>query len=275
MNEDSHGVIDPVRVGVESAVRLSSLPAFPSPNWCDRAAAGLSNIAGRGEVVVAIATMPGTDASPSIEVVGATDPGLSALVDATGPLGPLGWAAPPRAGKRTFLVSSTPLYAAWSSSNRGKAWKRAGSSDLLVGIEIVPSERRDRVVIVEMGLTQESAGSLTPMARVLESILPVLADRVTRAFNGGEISPASWLTLREQEVLEHLALGRTVRDIADRIGRSPHTVHDHVKSLHKKLNATTRGELVARALGHPRLKSAHRSPTSPVESLTAPRSLVN
>jgi hypothetical protein len=29
-----------------------------------------------------------------------------------------------------------------------------------------------------------------------------------------------------------------------------YTVHDHVKSLHKKLNANNRGQLVARALGH-------------------------
>jgi hypothetical protein len=27
-------------------------------------------------------------------------------------------------------------------------------------------------------------------------------------------------------------------------------VHDHVKSLHRKLDASSRGELVARALGH-------------------------
>jgi hypothetical protein len=27
-------------------------------------------------------------------------------------------------------------------------------------------------------------------------------------------------------------------------------VHDHVKSLHRKLNASSRGQLIARALGH-------------------------
>lgn len=64
------------------------------------------------------------------------------------------------------------------------------------------------------------------------------------------------MTDREQDVLERLILGRSVREIAEELGRSPHTVHDHVKSLHRKLDASSRGELVARALGHgPREKS--------------------
>ena len=51
-------------------------------------------------------------------------------------------------------------------------------------------------------------------------------------------------------MLDLLVLGLSVRQIAEELGRSTHTVHDHVKSLHKKLNANSRGELVARALGH-------------------------
>lgn len=59
----------------------------------------------------------------------------------------------------------------------------------------------------------------------------------------------NWLTQREQTILDHLVLGKSVRVIAEHIGRSPHTVHDHVKNLHRKLNATSRGQLIARALG--------------------------
>ena len=61
--------------------------------------------------------------------------------------------------------------------------------------------------------------------------------------------PSAWLTAREQEVLDHLALGRSVREIAAVLQRSPHTVHDHVKSLHRKLGANTRGGLIPRAIG--------------------------
>jgi DNA-binding NarL/FixJ family response regulator len=59
-----------------------------------------------------------------------------------------------------------------------------------------------------------------------------------------------WLTPREQVILQHLLLGKSVREIAAELERSPHTVHDHVKALHRKLNASSRGELVARALGY-------------------------
>ena len=50
-------------------------------------------------------------------------------------------------------------------------------------------------------------------------------------------------------ILVELVSGASVREIAERIDRSPHTVHDHVKSLHRKLNASSRGELVSRYLG--------------------------
>lgn len=64
-------------------------------------------------------------------------------------------------------------------------------------------------------------------------------------------NPFQWLTQREQTILDHLVEGKSVRVIAECIGRSPHTVHDHVKNLHRKLNACSRGQLIARALGHP------------------------
>ncbi|MEO1007168.1 MAG: LuxR C-terminal-related transcriptional regulator [Planctomycetota bacterium] len=57
-----------------------------------------------------------------------------------------------------------------------------------------------------------------------------------------------WLSAREAEVLDQLVLGRSVNDIADRIERSPYTVHDHVKALHRKLGVHCRGALVARAI---------------------------
>ena len=84
----------------------------------------------------------------------------------------------------------------------------------------------------------------------MAAILPVLARRAILALGDGTDGPTKWLTQREQIVLEQLTLGKSVREIADELGRSPHTVHDHVKSLHRKLGASSRGELVARALGH-------------------------
>jgi DNA-binding CsgD family transcriptional regulator len=63
-------------------------------------------------------------------------------------------------------------------------------------------------------------------------------------------NPRAWLTDREHNILEQLIRGHSVRVIAEQLGRSSHTVHDHVKNLHRKIDASSRGELIAKALGH-------------------------
>ncbi len=58
------------------------------------------------------------------------------------------------------------------------------------------------------------------------------------------------MTQREQRVLEQRGRGNKGVGMAEALARSPHTIHDHVKSLHRKLNVSSRGELIARVLGH-------------------------
>jgi two-component system, NarL family, nitrate/nitrite response regulator NarL len=53
------------------------------------------------------------------------------------------------------------------------------------------------------------------------------------------------LTPREREVLEHLALGLSNREIAARLGISFHTAKFHVNSILGKLGAASRAEVVA------------------------------
>lgn len=47
----------------------------------------------------------------------------------------------------------------------------------------------------------------------------------------------------ERKVLDLLLAGRTERQAAAEIGRSPHTVHVHVKNLYRKLDVTSRRQL--------------------------------
>lgn len=54
------------------------------------------------------------------------------------------------------------------------------------------------------------------------------------------------LTPREQEVCLELMSGGSSVDIARRLFISPHTLHDHLKSLFEKVGVGSRGELVAR-----------------------------
>lgn len=121
----------------------------------------------------------------------------------------------------------------------------------------------DRSIGLITLLIPGAAGDLSDQNRVLlqtgASTLAKLAfhaiHATSRADPAGRIGEVQWLTPREQDVLELLVEGKSVREISDELSRSPHTVHDYVKSLHRKLGASSRGELVARVLGHVRSDS--------------------
>lgn len=55
------------------------------------------------------------------------------------------------------------------------------------------------------------------------------------------------LTLREQEVLAHLAAGRSNKEIAQKLGVSPNTVKTQVASLYQKLAVQRRTQAVQKA----------------------------
>lgn len=61
----------------------------------------------------------------------------------------------------------------------------------------------------------------------------------------GESAP---LTPRESEVLRLIALGYTSVEIAEQLGLSPRTIETHRARIHRKLNLTSRAELVRYAL---------------------------
>jgi len=65
------------------------------------------------------------------------------------------------------------------------------------------------------------------------------------------------LSPRQREVLELLCSGASEKEIAAALEVSIHTVHDHVKALHRAYGVRSRGELMARALGsRPRVRIA-------------------
>jgi DNA-binding CsgD family transcriptional regulator len=117
----------------------------------------------------------------------------------------------------------------------------------LAPLEPVEYGRHIGVEIAWSGSGGSDAGACVPR---LEAVMRELARRALVAFGPEPLGPANRVTDREREVLDMLAHGHSVREIADSLARSPHTVHDHVKSLHRKLRVSTRGELIARAMGH-------------------------
>ena len=76
-----------------------------------------------------------------------------------------------------------------------------------------------------------------------------MARRLTTAH--ARASPGSLLTERELEVLRLLAEGLSKREIAATLFVSYSTIHSHTKSIYRKLDGTSRDEVLeqARELG--------------------------
>jgi DNA-binding CsgD family transcriptional regulator len=67
----------------------------------------------------------------------------------------------------------------------------------------------------------------------------------TRLAPAGQTSVTA-LSPRLRDVLRCLMDGDSEKQVARRLGLSPHTVHDYVKSLHSRFGARSRGELLSR-----------------------------
>jgi DNA-binding NarL/FixJ family response regulator len=69
------------------------------------------------------------------------------------------------------------------------------------------------------------------------------------------------LSPRVQQTLERLLVGDSEKQVANQMGVSPHTVHCHVKALYRRLNVSSRGELLAHFIATPNLPNLPNEPT--------------
>jgi DNA-binding NarL/FixJ family response regulator len=83
-------------------------------------------------------------------------------------------------------------------------------------------------------------------------ISPAVAGHIlTRLRKGTQQKPtpsAGTLTAKELLILEALASGKALKEVATMHGISVHTVGDHVKAIYRKLSANSRGEAVYKAV---------------------------
>lgn len=268
-----------IQSAVEIAEMAGVLPAVPTVDWCDRAAACIARLGRSALALVLIGSIDDSGRIIAVESVGvapgpsgperargvarphprlaqdAADEGFIEAVRArAAKLSTIGWVPDwPTWPGAAMMGSPTmgPILAGrnWRTGPIGRIWGEPCPHDLLIGLSPLGDFEAGRIIMVQVA--PAGIATLDPeAAAILRAVLPVLVRRALLAIGPRCSHPAQWLTTREQAVLDRLALGKSVKQIAEETGRSPHTVHDHVKSLHRKLNATSRGELIARALGH-------------------------
>ncbi len=251
---------DPEQV-VEGVERIGRLPAVATHDWCDLAANAVADSLlgskGSGVIAVGIGSAQG-ESIDRLESVGVCGVGGATkdAEDVKKRLGAMGFFQPgidARALKGEASVVMAPATelqgsASWRSSPICRLLTSRGLSAFLIGAGLIADTDPTRMLWV-LGAVEENGAYLGDMMFAMV-ILMALLRRARLALSGVGSDMSEWVSPREQEILKELVLGKSVRQIAEETGRSPHTVHDHVKSLHRKLNATSRGELIARALGH-------------------------
>lgn len=246
---------------------VDRLPAVATLDWCDLAAGSLTHLRPGSTACVLVATVEGPGRITDLEAAGvaqsaplaraagesAADPdgAINELRCQAEFLPTIGWFPGDRGASGTVvgLISEAPGGAAWQHGPLAKLWNPVQFSDLLVGITRLGGTVPGRSLVIYIATPSRSPAFDHEDAAVLQSILPGLGRRALQAIGSDRSRRNHWLSPKEQAVLDRLILGMSVRQIADELERSQHTVHDHVKSLHRKLNASSRGELIARALG--------------------------
>lgn len=262
---------------------LAALPALPTLDWCDRAAAAIARLAPAALVSVllgeidddgnlsspeawGVAAAPDRGATlhpnPDLDTMSIgpldlsspnpaawTDPRAKEFGERLARPGALGWQPRTRRPLRPDIclipfASRTPRFA---SSRIARLCDAGFTPDAIVAFIRLCPDSANRGVLVVLAFPAGRA-----KRRHLELLRPalVLLGRRAVAALGTTTRPADgWVSPREQLVLDHLVLGRSVPEIAAALGRSIHTVSDQVKRLHRKLGCSRRAELVARALG--------------------------
>lgn len=104
--------------------------------------------------------------------------------------------------------------------------------------------------LLRTNVTSDEADSAVPAAR----FAGLLGDSASSREKIGELPEehARRLSLRENEIVQALSSGRRVKDIAQDLVISTHTVRNHLKAIYRKLNVRSQFELISLMARHSR-----------------------
>jgi DNA-binding CsgD family transcriptional regulator len=135
----------------------------------------------------------------------------------------------------------------WRAGPIGRVWGDLARGEIAVGMGSLGEGTRE-FLHVQIA-PRWTCGTPTPCIDMLRIALPLVVMHAQHALGRVALASLDWVSPREQQVLDLLTRGCSTKETAERLELSPHTVHDHVKSLHRKLGVSSRGELIARGLG--------------------------
>ena len=258
----------------KTTLQIARLPSAPTFDWTTQAAKSLAQLSEHTSFGVIIAQHDRITNRLTTESTGVcihTLNEISSEHQARCPLDRLGSSAfnlTPEQLTAGCVVPASTLLPKWTLSPTSDPWTANTPLQTLAAFApIVPSTQPKTQALALLILACPSPSSLKPVnPEILAAALAAMAYKASDAIRCDSTGTPVWLTQREQVILDHLIIGRSVRAIAESIGRSPHTVHDHVKNLHRKLNASSRGQLIANALGH----SDHADPIDLISPIIDP-----
>lgn len=176
------------------------------------------------------------------------DPGWDVSVEPAAPSGSHGDTAPPDAGDVLVVIGlgdgvPPEIDAAQSDEGTPAVVWVAGDPDgrevadaVAWGCSCVVSQRSELSDLV-LGVEHASSGRSWTTPDLVESVMAYLRDPL--------VDNAGGLTARELEVLDHLRVGRSTRQISDDLFISEHTTKNHIRRILAKLQARSRLEAVA------------------------------
>lgn len=110
---------------------------------------------------------------------------------------------------------------------------------------LLKEQPRDALIAQLLRMTQGEPPLSPPIARRVLAHFAQASSRQQQLL--AQVQDDVRLTERETEVLQRVAKGYTLPEIAQQFGLSRHTIADHIKQIYRKLNVSSRAEAALEA----------------------------